>query len=70
MTGAEELRVYRDLVGGGYRWVLRSGSGERLAESEGAIREREGCLAQARALLSERPSATLRDLTRPPGTGP
>lgn len=70
MSQGEELRVFRDLVGGGYRWVLRSGSGERLAESEGTIREREECLSQARALLSERPDATLRDLTRPPGTGP
>lgn len=63
MPEADKLRVYRDLGGGGYWWILRSADGEKMAESESSDPSREDCLARARAVLADYPSAKLQDLT-------
>lgn len=67
MPGTEKLRVYRDVIGGGYRWILRSADGEKIAESDGSVASREDCLARARTVLEDHPSAKLQDLTAPGG---
>jgi uncharacterized protein YegP (UPF0339 family) len=63
MPEADKLRVYRDLIGGGYRWILRSVDGEKMAESESSVPSKKNCLALARTVLEEHPSAKLQDLT-------
>lgn len=63
MPEAAKLRVYQDLIGGGYRWSLRSVDGEKIAESESSFPSKENCRAQARTVLEDHPSAKLQDLT-------
>jgi uncharacterized protein YegP (UPF0339 family) len=47
-----KLVLYRDL-GDGYRWRLRSATGETLAASEAGHGEKSACEADLRAFMAE-----------------
>jgi len=51
--------IYRDL-GGGYRWRLRSPTGETLAASPSGHRDKAACEAEVRVSYSEYPEAEFR----------
>jgi uncharacterized protein YegP (UPF0339 family) len=50
--------------GSGYRWVLRSHDGERLANSEGAYVDKAECERTIEEAKERYPEAAIRDLTR------
>jgi uncharacterized protein YegP (UPF0339 family) len=54
--------VYRDPKDG-YRWRLRSPTGETLAASPSGHREKSACEAEVRAFMSDHPGAEVLDLT-------
>ena len=54
--------LYRDL-GDGYRWRLRSPTGETLAASPQGHTEKASCEAELRAAMADHPSTELLDAT-------
>ena len=54
--------LYRDLKDG-YRWRLRSPTGETLAASPSGHRQKSDCEAELRAFMSDHPGAGVLDLT-------
>jgi uncharacterized protein YegP (UPF0339 family) len=54
--------VYRDLEDG-YRWRLRSPTGETLATSTSGHREKGACAAELGAFMADYPGAEVLDLT-------
>jgi uncharacterized protein YegP (UPF0339 family) len=54
--------LYRDLRNG-YRWRLRSATGETLAASLSGHPEKSTCEAELRALMADHAGAELLDLT-------
>ena len=54
--------VYRDLKDG-YRWRLRSSTGETLAASPSGHRKKSACEAEARAFMTGHRDAEILDLT-------
>jgi uncharacterized protein YegP (UPF0339 family) len=64
-VSASDLKfvIYRD-VKDGYRWRLRSASGETVDISERGYRHKEACLQEVHRLRDERyPDVEVRDLT-------
>ena len=63
MTAKESKFVlYREL-GDGYRWRLRSPTGQTLAASASGHREKGACEAELRACMADHPGAEVLDLT-------
>ncbi len=63
MTAKEsKFILYREL-GGGYRWRLRSPTGQTLAASPSGHREKGTCEAELRAFMVDHPGAEILDLT-------
>ena len=61
MTRASKTFVlYRDL-NDGYRWRLRSPTGETLAESPSGHREKAACQAELRAFMADHQGAEILD---------
>lgn len=61
--GTHRLYVYLDVRSGGYRWVLRSPDGERLARSSRAYRRKALCIRDVEAIEQTYPGALIKDLT-------
>jgi uncharacterized protein YegP (UPF0339 family) len=70
MTAKEEGKfiLYREL-GDGYRWRLRSPTGQTLAASPSGHREKGACEAELRAFMADHPGAEVLDLTTKGGAG-
>jgi hypothetical protein len=63
MTAKEsKFILYRELEDG-YRWRLRSPTGETLAASASGHREKGACEAELRAFMTDYPGAEVLDLT-------
>ena len=58
--------LYEDL-GDGYRWRLRSPTGETLAASPQGHREKASCEEEMRATMADHPGAKVLDATVAPG---
>jgi uncharacterized protein YegP (UPF0339 family) len=54
--------LYRD-VGDGYRWRLRSPTGETLAASPEGHQEKASCETEMRAAMADHPGAEVLDAT-------
>ena len=59
--GKSKIVVYRDLEDG-YRWRLRSGSGETLAASSQGYVDKHSCYEEIRTVMSEHPGADILDV--------
>jgi uncharacterized protein YegP (UPF0339 family) len=60
--------LYRDLEDG-YRWRLRSPTGETLAASPSGHRDKVACEAEMRAFMAEHPDAEVLDPTAKAASG-
>lgn len=58
-----KLYVYLDVMGGCYRWILRSLGGETIARSTECYKYKDECLSAAELLRERYSGTTLRDLT-------
>ena len=59
-TKGEKFVLYRDAEGG-YRWRLRSPTGETLAASAYGHREKGACEAEVRSAMADHPGAGVLD---------
>ena len=60
--------LYKD-IGDGYRWRLRSPTGETLEASPEGHKEKASCEAEMRAAMADHPGAQVLDATITAGSG-
>jgi uncharacterized protein YegP (UPF0339 family) len=59
--GRSKFVVYRDLEDG-YRWRLRSATGETLAASSKGHRDKPSCYEEIRSVMAEHPDTDILDV--------